>query len=220
MASTRPPCLVCDKDEGKYKCPQCNLYTCSLPCFREHRDNHPKNSLLDLVRPRATSTSGNDETSHDESRISSHTAESSPRSTTSERSGIADMPEYKELTQKYPNLERLLWNIAAATDPPPTNGTTNGANGKNGVQPGSGRGPRKTNQPWTQDMGYENGIEVLRRTRDSPGNDRDALREYCELVRLHSARRESANAAEKVRQQAAKDDAKAIGDLIRAEGSD
>lgn len=120
------------------------------------------------------------------------------------------MPEYKALTQKYPNLERLLWNIAAATDPPPTSD----------IPVGAGKGPRKKNQLWTKDIGYENGIEELRRTRDTPGNDRDALREYCELVRLHSARREAANAEASVRQQAAKDDAKAIGDLIRAEGTD
>lgn len=132
---------------------------------------------------------------------------------TFKESEIADMPEYAALIQKYPNLESLLWNIAAATDPPTADG------GGNSAFPGSNKGYRKTNQPWTKDTGYENGLEVLRRTRETPGSDRDALREYCELVRLRSARIESANVAAKIRRQFAQDDAKAIQELLEAEKS-
>ncbi|KAI1139556.1 hypothetical protein F5Y05DRAFT_411745 [Hypoxylon sp. FL0543] len=208
-------CVVCDTDEGKYKCTLCNLYTCSLVCFREHRDNHPPVEASTPPQSETTSTApskggGNQDDTQDDL----HTQE---KSGTFKRSEIADMPEYKELTRRYPNLEYLLWNIAAATDPPNSDGT---GSGKPGATHGSNRGYRKANQPWTKDMGYENGIEVLRRTRDGPGDDRDALREYCELVRIYSARRESANAEANIRQQIAKDNARAIGELIKAEKSD
>ncbi|KAI1381550.1 hypothetical protein F4677DRAFT_129532 [Hypoxylon crocopeplum] len=205
MANTRPPCLVCSTVEGKYKCPRCNLFTCSVPCFREHRDNHPTVEPLTTQQPKDTTVaSRNDVNSYNDS---SHTQESA---------GIADMPEYKALVQKYPNLEGLLWNIAAATDPPASNAN---APTKNGALPGSNRGHHKTNQPWTKDIGYENGVKMLRRTRATPGNDRDALKEYSELVRLYLSRRESANIAANTRQQFAQDDVKAIGELMRAEGA-
>ncbi|KAI2632372.1 hypothetical protein GGR54DRAFT_583211 [Hypoxylon sp. NC1633] len=210
MAKTRPLCLVCDTVEGKYKCPQCNLFTCSLPCSREHRDNHPPldaSTVLWLTDNNTTSAS--DGGSQDGRQ------ESTPAK---ENADIADMPEYKALARKYPNLESLLWNIAAATDPPIDNG---GSNAKLGTSHGFNKGYRKANQPWTKDIGYENGIKVLRKTRDAPGNDRDALKEYCELVRLYLARKESsAEAVRKTREQFPEDDVKAIKDLMRSEGAD
>ncbi|KAI1210652.1 uncharacterized protein F4807DRAFT_459492 [Annulohypoxylon truncatum] len=208
MGHVRPQCLVCEAAEGKYKCPQCNLYTCSLTCFREHRDNHPP--VQSDTAPIGVNTGSiNSANSLEESHDQSHTQESTALPAT-----IADLPEYKTLIQRYPNLERLLWNIAAATDPPDTSG------GKSGTLPGSHKGHRKANQPWTKDVGYENGVAVLRRTRDNPGDDRDALREYCELVRIYSAKRDAANAEADFRRQLAREDAKAIGDLIRAEKSE
>ncbi|KAI1449546.1 hypothetical protein F5Y02DRAFT_372017 [Annulohypoxylon stygium] len=208
MGHARAQCLICEAAEGKYKCPQCNQYTCSLTCFREHRDNHPP-VKSDTAQP-------NDVTAGSTNSIISKSLEPAHDLEHAQENGsvpdtIADLPEYKTLIQRYPNLERLLWNIAAATDPPDT------SSAKSGTLPNSTRGHRKTNQPWTKDVGYENGVKELRRTRDSPGDDRDALREYCELVRIYSAKREAANSEAEFRKQLARDNAKAIGDLIRAE---
>ncbi|KAI1405506.1 hypothetical protein F4819DRAFT_400115 [Hypoxylon fuscum] len=217
MASFRPQCLICNEAGGKYKCTKCNLYTCSLPCFQEHRDNHPPIESSTIQQPRDTpAASIGDDKSHNESQDSSHAQEKSAQPTNYKRSGIADMPEYKALVQKYPNLNSVLWNIAAATDPPANNGSSNAGRGP----PRSYKGYQKENQPWTQDKGYENARDVLRQTREAPGDDRDALKEYCELVKLYKARIESAEAEAIIRQQLAKDDAKAIAELLRAEKSD
>ncbi|KAI1388291.1 uncharacterized protein F4822DRAFT_240874 [Hypoxylon trugodes] len=205
-------CLVCNETEGKYKCGRCNLYTCSLPCFREHRDSHPpiEESPTTVQTNSAPAVSTDDTKLDSNLQNSSHAEDGSPQSTDFKRSEIADMPEYKMLIRRYPNLERLLWNIAAATDPPTSN------DGTNNKLLGSNRGNRKANQPWTKDIGYENGVEALRRTRETPGDDRDALREYCELVQLYLSKKAAAD----TRQQLAQDDAKTIGELMRAEGSD
>ncbi|CAO1312971.1 unnamed protein product [Diamesa hyperborea] len=32
-------CVVCDGDDGKYKCPKCTLHYCSLPCYKIHQQN-------------------------------------------------------------------------------------------------------------------------------------------------------------------------------------
>ncbi|KAK6955381.1 hypothetical protein Daesc_003016 [Daldinia eschscholtzii] len=211
MANSRPPCLVCNGTESKYKCGRCNLYTCSLPCFREHRDNHPP-----VESPPPTESADNAKSANTSQNLSD-ISEAMTDQPASKGSEIADMPEYRELTRKYPNLERLLWKIAAATDPPAAKDDSNGARS---VLNGSNKGGRKAAQPWTKETGYENGIEVLRQTRDTPGSDRDALKEYCELVRLYNFRRESAEIDHDLRQQLAQDNARAIGELIRAEKAD
>ncbi|KAI0131303.1 hypothetical protein F4814DRAFT_164865 [Daldinia grandis] len=214
MASARPPCLVCNYSESKYKCARCNLYTCSLLCFREHRDNHPP---VESPTPQFKDTSsvvpGDDVKSQPNYTF---TSETTVHQSTSQVSEIADMPEYRNLTKKYPNLERLLWSIAAATDPP----ATGGDNGRPNTFPGSNKGNRKAAQPWSKETGYENGIEALRQTRDTPGSDRDALKEYCELVRLWNFRQESANVDADLRKQLARDNARAIGELLRTEKAD
>ncbi|KAI1649639.1 uncharacterized protein F4817DRAFT_313776 [Daldinia loculata] len=215
MANGRPLCLVCDSTESKYKCARCNLYTCSLSCFREHRDNHPP---VESPTPQSKDTlsvvPGDDVKSQPNYNF---TGETMTHQSTSKGSEIADMPEYRVLTKKYPNLERLLWNIAAATDPPATGGDNNG---KPSTFPSSNKGSRKAAQPWSKETGYENGIEVLRQVRDTPGSDRDALKEYCELVRLWNFRRESADMDADLRQQLARDNARAIGELLRTEKAD
>ncbi|KAI8963344.1 hypothetical protein F5Y11DRAFT_148967 [Daldinia sp. FL1419] len=222
MANARPPCLVCGAAQSKYKCGLCNLYTCSLPCFREHRDNHPPVESP-ASKPKNNSSTGSDTgaKAQDASQNLSHTSETAANQSVSTGSGIADMPEYRELTKKYPHLERLLWNIAAATDPPQPK---KDENRKPGALPnsngGSNKGSRKAAQPWTKETGYEHGIELLRQARDNPGSDRDALREYCELVRLYNNRREAAEMDANFRQQIAQDNAKAIGELIRTEKAD
>lgn len=209
MGSTRPPCVVCKTAEGKYKCPRCYLYSCSLSCSKEHRDNYPhvKSEPVDAMDVNVPLAPAGDV---------SPSQESDTPSDLSQRSGIADMPEYKALLRKYPNLERLLWDIAVATDPPTNNG---GAYGKHGSLPGPMKSGRKANQPWTRDVGYENGVEALRRTRESPGDDRDALKEYCELVRQYSVKRENF-VATKDRHEIVRNDARAISNLLRAEKSD
>ncbi|KAI0850206.1 hypothetical protein F5Y00DRAFT_260935 [Daldinia vernicosa] len=212
MANARPPCLVCNNTESKYKCARCNLYTCSLPCFREHRDNHPP---VEPLTPQSKDSSSGDDVKSQPNYT--FTGEKATHQFTSKGLEIADMPEYRDLTKKYPNLERLLWNIAAATDPPATGGDSNG---KPSTFPSSNKGNRKAAQPWTKETGYENGIEVLRQTRDTPGSDRDALKEYCELVRLWNFRRESADMDADLRQQLARDNARAIGELLRTEKAD
>ncbi|KAI0181976.1 hypothetical protein GGR52DRAFT_526976 [Hypoxylon sp. FL1284] len=201
MGAARAPCVMCEAIEGKYKCPHCYEYTCSLPCAKAHRKAHsseepaPKDPM-DRV---------------DASDFTSSTEEDSVQPDLSKRSGIADTPEYKTLVRKYPNLERLLWDIAVATDPPANNG---GLPGNHGTLSASNKG-RKATQPWTKDMGYENGVDVLRQARDAPGDDREALREYCELVRHYSAKRETSTTVD--RANVAREDAATIKDFLKTE---
>ncbi|KAI1084403.1 hypothetical protein F5B20DRAFT_576542 [Whalleya microplaca] len=219
MANTRPLCLICDTAEGKYKCPRCNLYTCSVACFREHRDNHPDmpESADDspaTLSSKASNTNGNDSPAASTGDANS-VEDTKADATASKLSEITDMPEYKVLIQKYPRLEAILWTLAAATDPPAHDDF---GDAKHTALPGSNAGfRRKANQPWTKDVGYDNAVKTMRRIRNGPGDDRDAVQEFCELHRLFLARKESADTAARIRQQLAKDNADVIGSLLRVE---
>ncbi|KAI1765852.1 hypothetical protein GGR53DRAFT_246802 [Hypoxylon sp. FL1150] len=212
--ATRPPCMVCKTVEGKYKCPHCYLYSCSLSCSKEHHNSHPPVEAESAdVKSESMNSAG---TSDVPTALTSDTSqEGNTEPDVSKRSGIADMPEYKALLRRYPNLERLLWDIAVATDPPIRDG---GVHGQHSALSGVMKNGGKANESWTKDMGYENGVHVLRQTRDNPGDDRDALKEYCELVRQYSAKRE-ALAAANTQREFAQDNARAINNLLRAEKS-
>ncbi|TRX92191.1 hypothetical protein FHL15_006806 [Xylaria flabelliformis] len=190
MAATRPPCFICNAVEGKYKCPRCEEFTCSLPCSREHRDNHP---AVEEKPKLPTSTD-----------LAVEAQQVSPNQKPPNKlSDIVDTTEYKTLLQRYPDLEKYLWSIATATDPP---------------QPGQrGKMPRKANQSWTKEEGMTNAVQLVQSIKASPGDVRDAIREFSDLVSIFKARIQAQD--DQVRKQRAEEDAQIISGLLREEKS-
>ncbi|KAI1150451.1 hypothetical protein F4825DRAFT_463343 [Nemania diffusa] len=190
MAASRPLCCICNTVEGKYKCPRCDKITCSLNCSREHRDNHP---VVEEKPKLSNSTNRAVEEQH----------VSLDQKRPTQLSDIADAPEYKNLVQRYPDLERALWSIATATDPPqPTQG---------------GNMFRKANQPWTREVGMSNAVHLVQSIKISPGDVRDALREFSDLVSIFKTRIQTQD--DQIRKQRAEEDAQIINTLLREEKS-
>ncbi|KAI1294035.1 hypothetical protein F5Y03DRAFT_326412 [Xylaria venustula] len=190
MSPTRPLCGTCNTVEGKYRCPRCDAYTCSLACSREHRDTHP------AVEEKAETPRGNGLDEVVQPAISN-------QQRPEKLSDIADSPEYKTLLQRYPDLEQYLWNIATATDPP---------------KPArNGNIPRKANQPWTQEVGMSNAVHMVQSIKASPGDVRDALREFSDLVSIFKTRMQTQD--DQMRRRRAEEDAEIIGKLLREEKS-
>ncbi|KAI3327875.1 hypothetical protein HD806DRAFT_531210 [Xylariaceae sp. AK1471] len=189
MPATRDPCFVCKTVEGKYRCPRCDCYTCSVACSREHRDNHP------VIEEEPKSPANNN-------LALAVQAVSLDQQHPIALADIADTLEYKTLLQRYPDLEKQLWEIAAATDPPkPTQ---------------SGMMSRKANQPWTQEIGMTQAVQLVQSIKTSPGDVRDALREFSDLVSIFKKRMQEDDQARKER---AKHDAQIISSLLREEKS-
>ncbi|KAH8167007.1 hypothetical protein CIB48_g1246 [Xylaria polymorpha] len=188
MATTRPLCFVCDTVQGKYRCPLCDKFTCSLPCSREHRDNHP------AVEERPKPPNNTD------------LAASQPvpldQKQPAKLSDLADTTEYKTLLQRYPDLEKYLWSIATATDPPKPNQ--------------GGRMPRKAHQPWTKEEGMTNAVQLVQSIKASPGDVRDAIREFSDLVSIFKVRIQEQD--DQIRKRRA-EDAQIISSLLREEKS-
>ena len=35
--ATSSPCMTCNKEAAKYRCPACNTYSCSVACVKAHK---------------------------------------------------------------------------------------------------------------------------------------------------------------------------------------
>lgn len=120
-----------------------------------------------------------------------------------------------QLFKRYPSLPTKLTNIHVATLPPEEE------------QPGGGGLPWNLQQApgyqhkqpkWTHDLGLRRGKEALRKARTDPGEDGDAVREYCELVlHLLSKQESTGGVTDLVREQVMKQDVQLIEKLMEAE---
>lgn len=120
------------------------------------------------------------------------------------------------LMKRYPRLPALLWGIATATDPPA--GADNSTS-KYDFPGLNNNTSKKDKEPWTQEKGVQKGVQALQKTRNIPGDDSDAIREFSELIRLYKARKEEEGAAPVFRKKFAQESAEVIGQLLRKEKS-
>ncbi|KAK7948908.1 uncharacterized protein PG986_009794 [Apiospora aurea] len=188
-------CISCGKEDGKYKCTKCAKYTCSLPCSKAHREIHDNEPQPE---PSNSATKADNET------------EPEPEG------GHSPLTK---LFKKYPNLPHQLRAIADSTDPP----KDESGNRLNFVpnSRGGGRGGKKQ-EPWTQEIGLQNGMNALRRGLSSAPRgsaESEGLREYCELFKHQLA--EKAEKGEdpdaEFRRRAAQHDAEVIRKLMEEE---
>ncbi|KAK8039728.1 hypothetical protein PG993_008139 [Apiospora rasikravindrae] len=184
-------CISCEKEDGKYKCPKCAKYTCSLPCSKAHREIHDN-------EPQPEPKAG----------------ESSSAQADNEPEPEGGHSPLTKLFKKYPNLPHQLRAIADSTDPPKDE-----AGNRLHFQPNR-RG--KKQEPWTQEIGLQNGMTALRRGLSSAPRgsaDSEGLREYCELFKHQLA--EKAERGEdpdaEFRRRTAQHDAEVIRKLMEEE---
>ncbi|ORY64436.1 uncharacterized protein BCR38DRAFT_485587 [Pseudomassariella vexata] len=185
MSPTDKTCVACKAVEGRYKCPTCSQYTCSVPCNKAHREGHADDPQPQLI----------------------------PSDTVPDEGGeVSDEDKWfhnniNKLFAKFPTLQYQLASIHEATEPPSADHSR--PHGMNY----SSKPNQKKQQPWTADIGLENGIKALRHARDSAEDD--GLDEYCDLVKIHNTRK--ADAAERLRRKMGETDAEIIARLIREE---
>ncbi|KAK8862894.1 zinc finger domain-containing protein [Apiospora arundinis] len=187
-------CIACEKVDGKYKCTKCAKYTCSLPCSKAHREVHDN-------EPQPPNAGAEEE----EEPEGGH----SPLS---------------KLFKKYPELPQQLRDIADATDPPKDDKSGGGNSRNNRFNPRGGRGGggNKRQEPWTKEIGLQNGMNLLRRNLASPSPQQsEGLREYCELFKHEMAQKaeQGEDPDALFRRRAAEHDAEVIRRLMEEEES-
>lgn len=178
-----------------------NNSSCSVACFRTHKENHPP----DPPKPAAAPV------------VDLDTAADWKKSRKRKNpfSVLDDSPDLERLFQKYPALPQKLSLIHAATLPPEAE------------QSGPGGLPWNLSQvqskkhKWSHDTGLKRGKVALRRARTDPTEMGDAVREYCELV-LYLLGKERDKAAgvditDQLRKQLTQQDIKMIEQLTEEE---
>ncbi|KAF3766227.1 hypothetical protein M406DRAFT_346225 [Cryphonectria parasitica EP155] len=201
-------CGICEEQEGKYKCPRCSLPYCSVVCFRSHKENHPPDPPKPTLPPKPSTLGANQDASSKTRKRNAHPF-----------SVLDDSPELQRLFSKYPRLPSKLAKINAATLPPKDEQQQPPGRGGLPWTLAQAPGYQSKKPKWTHDTGLKRGKEALRKARTDPGEDGDAVREYCDLV-LHLLAREEdvkVNVTDLVRQQVTQEDVKLIEDLMKAE---
>lgn len=168
--------------------------SCSVACSRAHKENHPPDAPppekpAEVVPARPAPR-------HHFDVLLEHRA------------------EIDRLFKKYPGLDRKLLELAGATDPPKTDG-------KDSFTLAMEQQARtvitgKKEQPWTEEIGMQRGLDALRESRTDCTNVADGLREYCELVTHLLSKEQRADPIEAVREKYVTQEARTI-DRLRQE---
>ncbi len=169
--------------------------SCSAACSKVHRENHPP---PDETRPQQQEQKSNS---------------AAPAEPAHPFSVLDDSAELRQLFARYPKLPARLQRIHEATLPPKDDDGMAAKSAGGLPWKLDGRGRHQRRQPWTHDVGLQRGQMALRDARTDPGEDGDAVREYCALV-LHLLNKE---ATAVVRSAVAAQDAKLIEQLMQSE---
>ncbi|KAK4132904.1 hypothetical protein BT67DRAFT_424358 [Trichocladium antarcticum] len=196
-------CGVCGTQPSKYKCPRCSLPYCSVPCNKQHKENHPP----DPPKPEPSATT------------SPNPSQPQPRDTDPYRVLLDHDQAFAHLFQKYPSLSAELVRIAQTTLPP---SDTSNPNPRSRI-PVSGYSNNyqrsKTPQPWSRDVGLRRGADALRKARTNPGDLGDGVREYGELVMflLGKQNTKGDGVVARVREEVVREEVGVIERLLREE---
>ncbi|KAK3946088.1 protein HIT1 [Diplogelasinospora grovesii] len=221
---TRAPklCGVCNKEQGKYKCPRCTMPYCSVACNKIHKENHPPDDQTPPAEPPKPT----------------QLAPEQPRQQTEDdpyKVLLDHESEFQRLFSRYPGLEGRLARIYQFTLPPTDNPSSSSDLGssKGGGLPnkrqvlatyGSGNGHQKKQQPWTREVGLRKGVEALREARTDPQDVGEGVREFCQLVlfllKKQAAEGKAPDATTMVTQEVKSEEAKTIEKLLREEGGE
>lgn len=180
-----------------------------MVCFRTHKETHPPDPPRPTLLPTHTAPAPDHDQNTNTRKRNAHPF-----------SVLDDSPELGRLFKKYPTLRAKLANIHAATLPPNDEQQPQ-TPGRGGLPWTLAQAPgyQSKKPKWSHDTGLRRGKEALRKARTDPGDDGDAVREYCELV-LHLLSKEDnaeVDVTDLVRQQVTQEDVKLIEKLIEAE---
>ncbi|KAF1925449.1 uncharacterized protein M421DRAFT_69896 [Didymella exigua CBS 183.55] len=173
-------CGVCNSEPKKYKCKNCALPYCSVPCFKEHESTHANDAPTSAapVEPEIPQPPP---------------PAPVPRylKNKADLSVFATNPKFQELVKSYPVLLPALQRVYAATiepdeDDQPRRGGRGGFRGRGSRGRGRGRGGRHDDAPhrWTQKQGDNDAMKMLKgyRNREDTDEEMQAVVAYLQLV--------------------------------------
>ncbi|KAL2263583.1 hypothetical protein VTK26DRAFT_6144 [Humicola hyalothermophila] len=232
-------CGVCGTQPSKYKCPRCSMPYCSVACSKQHKENHPP----DPPKPDPPNTNPSQPP---DSSSSTSTFSSDPYGILLEHRASFDrlFEKYPSLPAELARIQQATLPPpppSAESSSLPSSSRPPSIPGLNPHQRRNNNRQQQQQQPWTRDVGLRRGADALRRARTDPGDVGDGVREFCELVLflLGKAQEQggregqtelgvggsgsgggggSGGVVDRVREEVAAEEAKAIERLLREEG--
>lgn len=196
--------LVSDQPQIPGRKPLLTACSCSVDCFRTHKVNHPPDPPKPSLPPKPAAPE----------------VKKTRKRNAHPFAVLDDAPELGQLFKKYPTLPSKLTRIHAATLPPKDELPQQPGRGGLPWTLAQAPGYQQSKKPkWTHDTGLRRGKEALRKARTDPGEDGDAVREYCELI-LHLLSKEDSakvDITDLVRREVTQEDIKLIEELMAAE---
>lgn len=205
------------------------LPSCSVPCNKQHRENHPPDepkSQQPLPQQQQQPTDPNNNNNNNSS------DDSDPYAIL-----LDHRQTFARLFEKYPSLPDELARIQQATLPPPPRSSSS-SSGDSNNNPNTGlpllpglsnkrskhqqHQPQRQPVPWSRDVGLRRGAAALRRARTDPTETGDGVREFCELVLFLLAQQEQqrkggGGLVGRVREEVAAEEMGVIQRLLREE---
>ncbi|KAJ5308792.1 hypothetical protein PENANT_c013G05407 [Penicillium antarcticum] len=153
-------CEVCSSEPSKYRCPICELMSCSLACTQSHKI---------YCAPKAPS---NEESSNppeaDQSQNGDIKTENAPPAESKRPmnvAAVATSAEIKQLLEKHPELRSQLQEMYQATlEEEWVEWHTTPARGR-GRGRGRGGSTRRSRGSWTSEKGFNRGLGKVRKLR-------------------------------------------------------
>ncbi|KAL3454512.1 hypothetical protein BJX65DRAFT_260633 [Aspergillus insuetus] len=152
-------CEVCASEPSKYRCPTCEISSCSLACTRTHKIYcAPKAPSTEATNTPSDSLPQPDQAASLVAGENSQTAQNGHRMATREPSA-----EIKDLLKQYPMLGDQLRDIYTATlQEQWVEGPVHGDRPR---YHGRGKPPQRNRGPWTREKGFSRGLGKVRKYR-------------------------------------------------------
>ncbi|KAJ5894944.1 hypothetical protein N7495_006635 [Penicillium taxi] len=156
-------CEVCSLEPFKYRCPTCEVKSCSLACTQAHKIYCTPKPVLPIESQPPSDTS---QLQFQNGESHQATASSAPntKQDKSPAGGIDKYTELKELLDRFPQLRSQLREIYEATQEekwvewyrPPMRGRPSARGRSQG---------KKSRGPWTAEKGFKRGLGKVRKFR-------------------------------------------------------
>ncbi|KAJ6080310.1 hypothetical protein N7467_010063 [Penicillium canescens] len=151
-------CEVCSSEPSKYRCPTCELMSCSLACTQSHK-------IYCALKAPSNEGSSNPPDADPSPQNGDENAEPTESKRPTNVAAVATSAQIKELLEKYPQLRSQLQEIYQATlEEEWVEWHTTPIRGR-GRGRGRGGPTRRSRGSWTTEKGFNRGLGKVRKLR-------------------------------------------------------
>ncbi|KAF3911508.1 hypothetical protein ABW20_dc0107495 [Dactylellina cionopaga] len=192
MAPSLGICKFCEKEQAKYKCPNCSAPYCGLTCYKPHKAKHDEEKDTQQATGEAASSIPNPDipvdTSMDTLSSTTSAPQPAPESKKSDLEALLASVPLVQAMQNNANLKARLVEIYNSTQKAAFEAENSRLIAQNAQfsRRGRGRGNRRNfhRQPldWTVERGMNRGLRKIQAMRKGGKDENVDIEEWSQLV--------------------------------------